>query len=169
MSWISAIPGGVRIQVKVQPRAARNEVAGIAGDHLRVRLTAPPVEGEANRLLQKYLSEVFRCSPGNVRIIRGSTGRLKLLEITGISEADALKLVFGSIHSRITPVRTRRFSQTPGVKIVNRLRLAIGICPSADFDDSSGRVRQEEGAACPCPPTGEDVQGGFCLHRHGER
>ncbi len=93
MSWISAIPGGVRIQVKVQPRAARNEVAGVAGDHLRVRLTAPPVEGEANKQLQKYLAGVFHCSPGNVRIIRGSTGRLKLLEINGITEAEALRLV----------------------------------------------------------------------------
>ena len=89
MSWISAIPGGVRIQVKVQPRAARNEVAGVAGDHLRVRLTAPPVEGEANRQLQKYLAGVFHCSPGNIRIIRGMTGRLKLLEITGIDEPEA--------------------------------------------------------------------------------
>jgi uncharacterized protein (TIGR00251 family) len=99
VSWIRIIPGGVRIQVKVQPRAARNEVAGIAGDHLRVRLTAPPVEGEANKLLQKYLSEVFRCSPGSIRIIRGATGRLKLLEINGISEADALRLVGGRLRS----------------------------------------------------------------------
>jgi uncharacterized protein (TIGR00251 family) len=99
VSWISVIPGGVRIQVKVQPRAARNEVAGIAGDHLRVRLTAPPVEGEANRLLQKYLSEVFDCSPGKISIIRGLTGRLKLLEIDGVSEAEALRLVGGRFRS----------------------------------------------------------------------
>ena len=95
MFWISTIPGGIRIQVKVQPRAARNEVAGGVGDCLRVRLTAPPVKGEANKLLQKYLSEVFCCSPGSIRIIRGSTGRLKLLEIKGIGEADALNLVGG--------------------------------------------------------------------------
>jgi hypothetical protein len=99
VSWISTVPGGVRIQVKVQPRAARNEVAGVAGDCLRVRLTAPPVEGEANKLLQKYLSAVFHCSLGSIRIIRGSTGRLKLLEIAGIKEADALKLVGGRPES----------------------------------------------------------------------
>jgi uncharacterized protein (TIGR00251 family) len=93
VSWISATPGGIRIQVKVQPRAARNEVSGVVDDCLRVRLTAPPVEGEANRLLQKYLGEVFCCSPGCIRIIRGSTGRLKLLEIAGIGESDAMRLI----------------------------------------------------------------------------
>ena len=93
MSWISAIPGGIRIQVKVQPRASRNEVTGVVGDCLRVRLTAPPVEGEANKLLQKYLSEVLCCSPGSIRIIRGSTGRLKLLDVSGLGENDAKKLV----------------------------------------------------------------------------
>jgi hypothetical protein len=93
VSWISTISGGIRIQVKVQPRASRNEVTGVVGECLRVRLTAPPVEGEANKLLQKYLSEVFCCSPGSIRIVRGSTGRLKLLEITGIREDDAAKLV----------------------------------------------------------------------------
>lgn len=93
MSWIAGSPRGVRIQVRVQPRAAKNEVAGVAGDCLRVRLTAPPVDGEANKQLLKVLSQVFRCSPGSIRIIRGGTGRLKLLEIAGIGEADALKLV----------------------------------------------------------------------------
>jgi hypothetical protein len=93
MSWISAIPGGVRIQVKVQPRAARNGLGGIDGNCLRVRLTAPPVEGEANRQLLKVLSEVFNCGPGSMRIIRGLTGRLKLLEITGIEVAEAEKRV----------------------------------------------------------------------------
>ena len=108
MSWISVIPGGIRIQVKVQPRAARNEVTGIAGDYLRVRLTAPPVEGEANKLLQKYLSEVFHCSPGNIRITRGMTGRLKLLEIARISEIDAVKLVSLHIPKQDCPDRSMK-------------------------------------------------------------
>lgn len=93
MSWISVLPGGVRIQVKVQPRASRNEVSGLAGDYLRVRLTAPPVEGEANRQLQKLLSEIFHCSYGSIKILKGSTGRLKLLEINGVDEADVLKAI----------------------------------------------------------------------------
>jgi uncharacterized protein (TIGR00251 family) len=86
VAWISTISGGIRIQVKVQPRASRNEISGVVGEWLRVRLTAAPVEGEANKLLQKYLGEVFCCSPGSIRIVRGSTGRLKLVEITGIGE-----------------------------------------------------------------------------------
>lgn len=68
-------------------------MAGIDGDRLRVRLTAPPVDGEANRQLLKFMSEVFRCSRGAARIVRGETGRLKLLEIAGITGADAMKAV----------------------------------------------------------------------------
>jgi uncharacterized protein (TIGR00251 family) len=93
VSWISGIPDGIRIQVKVQPRASRNEIAGITGDYLRVRLTAPPVEGEANKLLLKVLAEVFHCSPGRLRLIHGVTGRLKLVEITGLVETDVRRAV----------------------------------------------------------------------------
>jgi len=91
--WISAASGGVRIQVRVQPRASRNELIGVAGDCLKVRLTAPPVEGEANRQLQKFLGEVFCCSPGNIQIVRGSAGRLKLVEIAGVGENEAIRMV----------------------------------------------------------------------------
>ncbi len=93
MPWISAASGGVRIQVRVQPRASRNELIGVDSDCLRVRLTAPPIDGEANRQLRKYLSELFCCSPGNIQIVRGLTGRLKLVEIAGVAESEVLMMV----------------------------------------------------------------------------
>lgn len=93
--------------MRVQPRAARNEVAGIDGDFLRVRLTAPPVEGEANRQLQKFMGEVFHCSPGAVQIVRGDTGRLKLIEIAGITGADAVKAVSLRLQGQAGPERKR--------------------------------------------------------------
>ncbi len=49
MIRITAHEGGVTFSVKVVPRASRSEIAGVQGDMLRVRLTAPPVEGAANR------------------------------------------------------------------------------------------------------------------------
>lgn len=93
MPWITSTREGVRIQVKVQPRSSKNEIVGIFDDHLKVKLTAPPVDGEANRMLKKFLSEIFKCGPRNIEIIKGETGRVKLVEIKGLLLKDAVKLL----------------------------------------------------------------------------
>lgn len=93
MPWVTPYPRGVKLQIKVQPRASKNEIAGIMGEFLRVRLTAPPVEGEANKKLIKFLGKVFRCRAGSVKILRGATGRCKLVEIDGVSEDEVRSLV----------------------------------------------------------------------------
>jgi len=54
---IEARPDAVRFQVKVQPRASRNELAGVQAGALRIRLTASPVADAANRALIKLLAE----------------------------------------------------------------------------------------------------------------
>jgi len=61
-----------------------------------VRLTAPPVEGEANKLLQKFLGEVFGCGAGNVRILRGLTSHKKLVEIKEVVLEEVVRLVESS-------------------------------------------------------------------------
>lgn len=86
MPWVTSAANGVRIQVKVQPRSSKNEIIGVTGDFLRVKLTAPPVEGEANKALVKYLGQLFGCAGGRIKILRGATGRCKLVEITGLTE-----------------------------------------------------------------------------------
>jgi uncharacterized protein (TIGR00251 family) len=93
MAWLTTAADGVRIQVKVQPRSSKNEISGITGDQLRVKLTAPPVDGEANKALIKYLGQVFGCGKGKIRIIRGASGRCKLLEVTGITEKEVRQQV----------------------------------------------------------------------------
>lgn len=86
MPWLTSTANGVRIQVKVQPRSSKNEIIGFTGDFLRVRLTAPPVEGEANKALVKYLGQLFGCPGGRIKILRGAAARRKLVEITGLTE-----------------------------------------------------------------------------------
>lgn len=95
MPWVKAVPDGVRLQVQVQPRAAKNQIAGVQGDGevLKVRLTAPPVEGKANRLLQQFLGKFFGCGPGRVSIIRGATGRIKLVEVAGVTTEEIVEAV----------------------------------------------------------------------------
>jgi hypothetical protein len=88
LSWVTSFAGGARLRVRVQPRASRDEVTGIQGDCLRVKLTAPPVDGEANERLVKFLGRFFSCGKSRIRIIRGIAGRCKLLEITGVTEEE---------------------------------------------------------------------------------
>jgi uncharacterized protein (TIGR00251 family) len=77
----------------VQPRASREEVAGLAGNAVRVRLTAPPVDGAANEALVRFLATRLRVSRSDVALISGRTSRTKVVEITGLSPEDtALRL-----------------------------------------------------------------------------
>jgi uncharacterized protein len=80
--------GRVRFAVHVQPRASRLEIAGVHGDALKVRLTAPPVDGAANRQLKELLADTFAVSVHAIRILAGEGSRSKVVEIDGVSERD---------------------------------------------------------------------------------
>ena len=75
----------VRIAVHITPRASADQVIGWAGDALRVRVTAPPVEGRANEALVRLLAHVLGVAPGRVRVVAGAKARRKLVEIEGLS------------------------------------------------------------------------------------
>jgi uncharacterized protein (TIGR00251 family) len=70
------------IRVRVQPRACRDEFTDIQQGYLRVRITAPPVDGKANTHLRKLLSKVFRVANAKVTLISGETSRVKRLRIS---------------------------------------------------------------------------------------
>lgn len=74
---------GIRLAVRLQPRASRNQVTGIWGDRLKIQLTAPPVEGAANAACQAFLAESFGVSKSAVRLVGGEKSRDKLWEIAG--------------------------------------------------------------------------------------
>jgi uncharacterized protein len=78
--------GRVRFSVRVQPRASRSEIAGVYGDALKVRLSAPPVDGAANDALIEFLAHVFAVGRRDVRILAGEISRSKIVEIEGITE-----------------------------------------------------------------------------------
>jgi len=93
MSWARETPDGLVIEVRVVPRAARNEIAGFTGGALRIRLTAPPVEGKANQSLVKFLAARFGVRRGNVRILAGGTSRNKRVLIEGQRREPIARLV----------------------------------------------------------------------------
>jgi hypothetical protein len=71
----------MRIYVKVIPRSSKNSVEKISQGEYKVKLTAPPVDGEANKMLIKVMAEYFGVSKGLIEIIGGKSTRKKLVEI----------------------------------------------------------------------------------------
>jgi uncharacterized protein len=71
----------LRIEVKVTPRASRDEVVGMRDGVLQVRVTAAPVDDAANRAVVKLVAKREGVPPSRVSIVRGRAGRRKLLEI----------------------------------------------------------------------------------------
>jgi uncharacterized protein (TIGR00251 family) len=71
----------------VQPRASRNEVVGFQGDILRIRVTAPPAEGEANRLCCRLLAEALRIAPSRIEIVSGHASRKKKVRVQDAGDA----------------------------------------------------------------------------------
>lgn len=67
--------------VHVQPRASRDEISGMLGDKLKVRITAPPVDGKANQHLVQFFAKLFRVSKSSVILVTGETSREKRFRI----------------------------------------------------------------------------------------
>jgi uncharacterized protein (TIGR00251 family) len=76
---------GAAIAVKVTPRAKKNELTGVTEDGtVKIKVTAPPVDGQANQALVKFLAEFFDIPQSNVEIIAGQTSRDKLIAISSV-------------------------------------------------------------------------------------
>jgi uncharacterized protein len=73
-----------RIAVKVQPGASRDRLVGKTGDEWKIALTAPPVEGRANRACTEFLARLLEVPRSAVTIVRGETSRRKLIQIEGM-------------------------------------------------------------------------------------
>ena len=74
--------GNLHISVTVQPKSSRNEVVGVVSESLKVKLTAPPVDGKANSALVKLLARQFHVPPSRVVIARGDRSRHKRIIVT---------------------------------------------------------------------------------------
>jgi uncharacterized protein (TIGR00251 family) len=83
---IRPVSGGVRLTVRVIPRARTTALAGVRDDALLVRLAAPPVDEAANRDLVAFLAAALGVPVRTVRIVSGDRSRRKVVEIGGVSE-----------------------------------------------------------------------------------
>jgi uncharacterized protein (TIGR00251 family) len=84
---------GVVFHVRVVPRASKCEAAGFQGDALKLRITAPPVEGKANEALVALVAELFGVKKGQVAILAGHASRAKTVAIAGVKAAQAAALL----------------------------------------------------------------------------
>ncbi|MCX7598177.1 MAG: DUF167 domain-containing protein [Armatimonadetes bacterium] len=81
-----------RLEVRVTPKAKQNQIVGWHENRmLVVKVTAPPVGGQANDELIRFLAEKLNVSPDDIVITRGYTSRQKLLEIQGLSDEEVMR------------------------------------------------------------------------------
>ncbi len=81
------------LAVRVQPRASKDEIAGVMGGALRIRLRAPALEDRANEALCEFLAELLKTPKAAVRILSGHHSRSKRVEVRGVTRQQVLALV----------------------------------------------------------------------------
>ncbi len=87
--------------VRVVPKSSRNEVVEFMDDGtVRIHLTAPPVEGKANRLLIEFLSELFQVKPSRVAIVAGEKSKNKIVSIDGLSPSEVEQILIARIQHK---------------------------------------------------------------------
>ncbi|HUI44832.1 MAG TPA: DUF167 domain-containing protein [Nitrospirota bacterium] len=88
-----AAPATALLPIRIQPRASKNEIVLMQNGGLKIRLTAPPVDGAANEALAKFLAERLSIAKSRVEIVSGHTGREKVIKISGMSREDVVILL----------------------------------------------------------------------------
>jgi uncharacterized protein (TIGR00251 family) len=73
------------VSVRVVPRSSNEGIAGIEGGVVRIRLNAPPVEGQANEALVRFLSKALGVPKSRIALVAGGKGRNKIVRVDGIT------------------------------------------------------------------------------------
>ncbi len=82
---------GTSIAVRAQPRASRNEIVGLHGAELRIRLTAPPVDGAANEALIRYLAAELGVARAEVTLVSGESSRSKVVSVRNLTPVEVAR------------------------------------------------------------------------------
>ena len=87
MPFLQNLPNGnVLLSLYVQPRSSRNELAGIHGDSIKLRLTTPPVDGKANKAVIAFLAKLLKIPKSAIVIKSGLQSRNKKIIVSGLAE-----------------------------------------------------------------------------------
>lgn len=97
MLFVKETDTGLLVKVFILPKSSKNMVSGLYEDAIKIKLTAPPVDGAANKLCIKFLSKTLKLPKSNIEIVSGHTGRKKTIllkyqnDTVKIDEKDALR------------------------------------------------------------------------------
>ena len=95
--WLQTSGDDLRLEVIVAPRASRTRIMGIHDNRLKIQLAAPPAEGQANKALVRFVSELLDVPSAQVEIVGGASSTRKSLRLYGVPVHHALL--------RLTPKR----------------------------------------------------------------
>ena len=95
MDAFKAEEDAVLISIRLSPRASRDAIRGIREGALKIAVTSPPVENEANEHLVRLVAKKLSVPRSNVEIVKGQTSRNKLLRVTGITAEEAERCLLG--------------------------------------------------------------------------
>lgn len=73
---------GLLISIYVQPKSAKNQIAGLHNNALKIRITAPPTDNKANKMCLKFLAKQLGLPPSSLEVVKGQTSRSKQVFIT---------------------------------------------------------------------------------------
>jgi len=83
MLMITKTNTGATFRVSVQPGASKNEIVGMQEDVLKIKISAPPVQGKANKVLIQFLAKQIGVKRSQVEILSGHTSRIKKIKVIG--------------------------------------------------------------------------------------
>ena len=92
---ITDAESGTAFPVRVIPRASRNEIESVTGNALKVRVTAPPVEGAANKALIELLAKRLKIRKSQIEIVAGQTSQHKMISVVGLGPSEVEERLFG--------------------------------------------------------------------------
>ncbi len=96
-SYLAERDGALWLSVKAQPRSKKNEIVGLVGAELKVRVCAPPVDSAANEALVEFLAEVLQCPRRKVSLARGASSTHKLFRIEGVATNEVSERIQGAM------------------------------------------------------------------------
>jgi len=83
MLSMQKVNDGVIFKIKVQPGASKNEIVGVQQDALKIRISAPPIQGKANKALIGFLAKELGVKKSEVEIVSGHTSKIKKIKVLG--------------------------------------------------------------------------------------
>jgi len=92
-NYFKIMGNDIIIKVKIVPGSSKNKIIGAYNDALKITITAPPIEGKANKKCITYLAKYFDVAKSKIEIISGRTSKNKLIKIYDISKKEFLNKI----------------------------------------------------------------------------